>query len=87
MFLGLESSTNPSSDPIWSNATNWPRTAIRTAVARAPSSRSLRVFRPSCNNAGYSSSYWARPSVIKRCCDIRLPFTRKRQQSFATSSS
>jgi hypothetical protein len=24
---------------------------------------------------------------MKRCCDIRLPFKRKRQQSFATSSS
>jgi Tn3 transposase DDE domain len=24
---------------------------------------------------------------MKRCCDMRLPFIRKRQQSFATSSS
>jgi hypothetical protein len=25
-------------------------------------------------NAGRSSSYWARSSGMKRCCDIRLPF-------------
>jgi len=38
-------------------------------------------------NAGCSSSYRARSSGMKRCCDIRLPFKRKRQQSFATSCS
>jgi hypothetical protein len=43
MLLGLESpSTNPSSDPTWSTATNWPRTAIRTAVARASGLASQR---------------------------------------------
>src|SRR5271165_3139403 len=33
------------------------------------------------------STTWTRSSGMKRCCDMRLPFKRKRQQSFATSSS
>ena len=33
------------------------------------------------------STTWTRSSGMKRCCDIRLPFKRKRQHSFATSSS
>src|SRR5271157_5237653 len=33
------------------------------------------------------STTWTRSSGMKRCCDMRLPFKRKRQHSFATSSS
>jgi hypothetical protein len=32
------------------------------------------------------STTWTRSSGMKRCCDMQLPFKRKRQQSFATSS-
>jgi hypothetical protein len=86
MLLGLESPFDKSflgSDLVQRHQL----AAIRTAVGRAPSSRSLRASSTSCANAGCSSSYWARSSGMKRCCDIRLPFKRKRQRSFATSSS
>src|SRR5271165_4775896 len=33
------------------------------------------------------STTWTRSSGMKRCCDMRLPSKRKRQHSFATSSS
>src|ERR1700740_2829568 len=33
------------------------------------------------------STTWTRSSGMKRCCDMRLPFKRRRHQSFATSSS
>jgi hypothetical protein len=88
MFLGLESPFDTSF--LGSDLDPTPPIGRGQRLERCPARPIVKVA--SClfdqlHECRLQLIYWARSPGMKRCCDIRLPFKRKRQQSFATPSS